>query len=153
MGVVLFKLVFLCNVLRCIILFFFSFLFWSLYFVPFINVRLLVTFCFGFWVLTRHNYYARSTKSTMNINSPTNCCSNCFLSSTVNKMGNKIPYCRKSKTNPMQIVERGNINTLNTHIHGCSLFWSSTGTSIKRGEVKLMIWDQTLIINGTTCHP
>ena len=53
----------------------------------------------------------------------------------------------------MQIVERGNINTLNTQIHGGSLFWSSTGTSIKRGEVKLMIWDQTLIINGTTCHP
>lgn len=135
MGVVLFKLVFLCNVLRCIILFFFTFLFWSLYFVPFINVRLLVTFCFGFCVLTRHNYYARSTNSTLNINSPTNC-SNCFLLSTVNKMRKKIPHC-----------------TLSTHIHGSSLFWSSTGTSITRGGVKLMIWDQTLIINGTTCHP
>ena len=89
---VLFNLVFLCNVLRCIILFFFSFfsfLFWSLYFVPFFNVRLLVTFCFSFWVLTRHNYNARSTNSTLSINSPTNCCSNCFLSSTVNKMKNR----------------------------------------------------------------
>jgi hypothetical protein len=34
------------------------------------------------------------------------------------------------------MVERGKINTTNAQIHGRSLFWLGTGTSIKCGGVK-----------------
>jgi len=38
----------------------------------------------------------------------------------------------------INIVESGNIETPNTQIHYNSLSWPGTGTSIKRGEVKLV---------------
>jgi len=40
----------------------------------------------------------------------------------------------------IKIVERGKIDTPNTHIHDCSLSWPGTGTSIKSGGVKLVLW-------------
>ena len=39
-----------------------------------------------------------------------------------------------------KIVERGNIDTTNTQKHGRSLHCLDTGTSIKRGGVKLVLW-------------
>ena len=44
-----------------------------------------------------------------------------------------------------KIVERGQVDTPNTHIHDQSLSWLGTGTSIKRGgvEVELVLWAQT----------
>jgi hypothetical protein len=38
-----------------------------------------------------------------------------------------------------KIVERVKIDTLNTKIQDCSLSWPGTGTSIKSGEVKLVL--------------
>jgi len=46
----------------------------------------------------------------------------------------------KCKTKNSKIVERGKIDTPNTHIHDCSLSLLSTGTSIKSGGVKLVLW-------------
>ena len=34
----------------------------------------------------------------------------------------------------VDFIETGKINTTNTHIHYCSLFWYATGTSIKKLE-------------------
>jgi hypothetical protein len=42
----------------------------------------------------------------------------------------------------IKIVERSKINTLSTQIHDDSLFWLGTGTLIKSGRVKLVIWAQ-----------
>jgi hypothetical protein len=39
-------------------------------------------------------------------------------------------------------VERSKIDIPNTHVHDCSLSWLGTGTSIKRGGVKLVLWIQ-----------
>ena len=57
----------------------------------------------------------------------------------VNKMKNK-PY-QTSLTVPIanrKIIERGNVDTLNTQIHDSSLTCLGTGTSIKCGGVKLV---------------
>jgi len=49
-----------------------------------------------------------------------------------------------SKSSKTKIVERGNIDTLNTQIHDRSISCLGTGTSIKQcGGVKLVIWAQT----------
>ena len=40
----------------------------------------------------------------------------------------------------IEIVERGKIYTSNTQIHDSSLPWLGTGTSIKSGGVKLVLW-------------
>jgi len=42
-----------------------------------------------------------------------------------------------------QIVQRGSIDTHNTHIRHHSLFWLGTDTSIKRGGVKPHFWTQS----------
>ena len=42
------------------------------------------------------------------------------------------------------IVERDKIDTTNTQIHDRSLSWLDTDTSIKTGEVKLVLWAQNL---------
>jgi hypothetical protein len=39
-----------------------------------------------------------------------------------------------------KIVERGKIDAPNTQMHGCSLFWRDTDTSVKSGGVKLVVW-------------
>ena len=66
----------------------------------------------------------------------------------VNKMKNK-PY-QTALTVPIangQIKERGNVDTLNTQIHDSTLTCLGTGTSIKRGGVKLVLLAQTSPIN------
>ena len=42
----------------------------------------------------------------------------------------------------IKIIERGKIDTRNTQIHELSLSWFGTGTSIKSGSVKLILWTQ-----------
>ena len=42
-----------------------------------------------------------------------------------------------------KIIERGQVNTPNTHVHDQSLSWLGTATSIKRGGVELVLWAQT----------
>jgi hypothetical protein len=42
------------------------------------------------------------------------------------------------------IEERDKIDTTNTQIHDRSLSWLGTDTSIKRGEVNLVLWAQNL---------
>jgi hypothetical protein len=37
------------------------------------------------------------------------------------------------------------MDTLNTQIHDRPLSWFGTGTSIKSGEVKLVLWAQTFL--------
>jgi hypothetical protein len=61
----------------------------------------------------------------------------------------KIPHCRSKKYHTVrarnttlseqEIVERGNINYPNTHIHDHSLSWLGTDTPIKCGEVKFVL--------------
>jgi hypothetical protein len=46
-----------------------------------------------------------------------------------------------SKSN-INIVERDKIDTPNTYIHDYSLSWLGTGTSIKSGRVKPVLWAQ-----------
>jgi hypothetical protein len=48
---------------------------------------------------------------------------------------------RISKSN-INIVERDKIDTPNTYIHDYSLSWLGTGTSIKSGRVKPVLWAQ-----------
>ena len=43
----------------------------------------------------------------------------------------------------IQIVERGKIDTPNTHINDRPLSWLGTGTTIKSGGIKLVLWTQT----------
>jgi hypothetical protein len=38
------------------------------------------------------------------------------------------------------------MDTPNTHIHDQAFSWLGTGTSIKSGGFKLILWDQTLIV-------
>ena len=74
-------------------------------------------------------------------------CWNCICEDmiyAVNKMKNK-PY-QTSLTVPIanrKIIERGNVDTLNTQIHDSSLTCLGTGTSIKCGGVKLVLLAQT----------
>jgi len=44
-----------------------------------------------------------------------------------------------SKSN-ITIVERGKIDTPNTHVHDRSLSWLGIDISIKSGGVKLVLW-------------
>ena len=48
-----------------------------------------------------------------------------------------VPNCNR------RIVEKGKIDTPNIQLHDWSLFWLSTGTSIRSGRVKLVLWAQT----------
>jgi hypothetical protein len=43
------------------------------------------------------------------------------------------------------LVERGTIDALNKQIHDCSFSWLDTGTSIRSGGVKLVLWTQTFL--------
>jgi hypothetical protein len=47
------------------------------------------------------------------------------------------------KYHSSKIVERGKIDIPNTKIHGHSLSWLGTDTSIKSGRGKLALWAQT----------
>jgi hypothetical protein len=49
-------------------------------------------------------------------------------------------------TNKKKIIERDKMDTPNTHIHDQAFSWLGTGTSIKSGGFKLILWDQTLIV-------
>ena len=42
-----------------------------------------------------------------------------------------------------QIVETGNIDTLNTQIHNTSVSWLDASSSIKDGRVTFVLWSQT----------
>ncbi len=46
----------------------------------------------------------------------------------------------------IEIEERGKIDAPNTQIHDHSLFWLGTGTSIKCGGVKLVLWTQISLL-------
>ena len=43
----------------------------------------------------------------------------------------------------IKIVERDTVDTPNTQIHNRSLSWLGTGTSIKSGGAKIVLWAQT----------
>jgi hypothetical protein len=47
------------------------------------------------------------------------------------------------KYHSSKIVERGKIDIPNTKIHGHSLSWLGTDTTIKSGRGKLALWAQT----------
>ena len=42
-----------------------------------------------------------------------------------------------------EIVKRGKIDTPNRQIHGRALSWFGTGTLIKSGGIKLVVWGQS----------
>jgi hypothetical protein len=44
------------------------------------------------------------------------------------------------RTSNRKIVDKEKIDTPNTQIHDCSVSWLDTGTSIKSGGVKLVLW-------------
>ena len=52
-------------------------------------------------------------------------------------------YRNNSKTN-IEIVGDDKIDTPNTQIYYLSLSWLDTGTSIKSGGVKLVLWAQAM---------
>ena len=66
----------------------------------------------------------------------------------------KIPNSKKKKKSQEQMQ-----NTPKTHIHDRSLSWLGTGTSIKSGGVKLVLWAQNspiskikiIFIDGFSC--
>jgi len=61
-----------------------------------------------------------------------------------NKMKNKIYHTVGTiPTSNIKIVERGTIDTPNTQIHDRPCYWIGTGTSIKCGGVKLVLWGKT----------
>ena len=47
----------------------------------------------------------------------------------------------------IRIVERGKIDTSNTQFHDHSISWLGTGTSMKSGRVKIVLWAQTQLIH------
>ena len=50
----------------------------------------------------------------------------------------------KQFQNPIEkSLERGKIDTSNTHIHDRSLSWLDTGILIRRGGIKLVLWGKT----------
>ena len=55
------------------------------------------------------------------------------------------------------IIERGKIDTSNTHIHDVSISPLGTGTSTKSGGVKLALWAQTFppskMMRSCKCFP
>jgi hypothetical protein len=60
-------------------------------------------------------------------------------------MKNKIYHTVKTiQTSNTIIVERDKIKTSNTQIHDHSLSWLGTGTSIKSGGVKIVLWAHNL---------
>ena len=66
------------------------------------------------------------------------------INQTKNKEYNTVGTILKSN---IKIVERGNIDTPNTQLHDSSLSWLGTGTSIKSGGVKRVLWTQTSSIS------
>ena len=60
----------------------------------------------------------------------------------------------KTKTTPSEqfqnpikdLRNRGKLDTTNTHIHDWSLSWLGTGTSVKSGGVKLLLWAHTSLL-------
>ena len=60
-----------------------------------------------------------------------------------NKNKNTIVILSENFQNPIaKIIERDKIDTPNTQIHDRSLSCLGTGTSIKSGRVKLILWAQ-----------
>jgi hypothetical protein len=60
-------------------------------------------------------------------------------------MMQKISHCLKQFQNATEkMAERVKITVPNTYLHDISLLWLSTGTSIKSGGVKLVLWQQVL---------
>jgi hypothetical protein len=69
----------------------------------------------------------------------------CFIVFHVNKRFKYIINTTLSEQTQDQIskfVEWGKIDTPNTQIYGRSLSWLGTGTSVKSGGVKLVLWTQ-----------
>ena len=59
------------------------------------------------------------------------------------KMRNQIRVYHTVGTVPksnIKITKRDNIDTPNTQLHNRSLSWLGTGTKIKSGEAKLILW-------------
>ena len=56
---------------------------------------------------------------------------------------NKYHTVRTVLKSNRKIVRGDKINTLNTHLHNCSISWLDTNTLIKRGGVKLVLWAQS----------
>ena len=58
----------------------------------------------------------------------------------------KIKTCHTVETVPksnIKIVKRCKIDTPNLQIHDRSLSWLGTGTAIKSGGLKIVVWAQT----------
>jgi hypothetical protein len=55
---------------------------------------------------------------------------------------NKTPHCPNNSKSNIKIVERGKSDTTNTQIRDRSISWFGTGTSIKSGGIKLVLWVQ-----------
>jgi hypothetical protein len=66
----------------------------------------------------------------------------CALRDKKNKYSNSCVVGKKI-LNETKNQERDKINNPNTQIHDYSLSWLSTGSSIKSGRVKLILWVQT----------
>ncbi len=58
-------------------------------------------------------------------------------------MKNKKYYTVETVPKPNLKIDRGKMFTPNTRIQDNSLSWLGTGTSIKSGGVKLVLWDHT----------
>ena len=68
-------------------------------------------------------------------------------------MKNKIYHTVKTiQTSNTIIAERGKIKTSNTQIHDRSLTWLGTGTSIKSGGVKIVLWAHNLSLYKLIYH-
>jgi hypothetical protein len=59
----------------------------------------------------------------------------------------QILHCWNISKSKIKIVERGKIDTCNTHIHDRSLSWLDTDTSIKSGGLKLALRAQASLLN------
>ena len=53
---------------------------------------------------------------------------------------------RTQHTSSDQAQQRQKIDNTNTHIHDWSLSWLGTGTSVKSGGVKLLLWAHTSLL-------
>ena len=59
-----------------------------------------------------------------------------------NKKQNKTPYCPNNSKIKYQNRRKRQIDTTNTQIRDLSISWFGTGTSIKSGGIKLVLWVQ-----------
>ena len=66
-------------------------------------------------------------------------------------MKKKLPHCRKNPKSNIKIVYRDKIDIPNVLIHNRSLSWLGTGTSIKCGGVKLVLWAQAPSVKNIIC--